>query len=245
MRALTAHDILRIWERGAGRHAIDRALLMLAPIYADQSAERLAALSIGQRNVRLLRLREATLGGLMNATSTCPECGEQMEFGVNVDDVCLTPIDDGVVQEYAMTAGDVDLRFRLVNSADLAALADVQDAEIARDLLVERCLLEARIGDEVILAHELPPDAVAQLAEQMSECDPQAEIRIRLDCEKCEATWASPFDIVSFFWTEVVALAERLLSDVHMLARSYGWREADILAMSAGRRKAYLERIGG
>jgi hypothetical protein len=32
------------------------------------------------------------------------------------------------------------------------------------------------------------------------------------------------------------------LNDVHLLATSYGWRESDILAMSAVRRQFYIER---
>ena len=40
---------------------------------------------------------------------------------------------------------------------------------------------------------------------------------------------------------EVEAEAMRLLRDVHVLARQYGWREADIIAMSPLRRQMYVE----
>jgi hypothetical protein len=36
----------------------------------------------------------------------------------------------------------------------------------------------------------------------------------------------------------------RLLREVHTLALAYGWREADILNMSARRRRFYLEMAG-
>jgi len=51
------------------------------------------------------------------------------------------------------------------------------------------------------------------------------------------------FDIVSFFWSEICVQAKRLLREVHILARAYGWREADILSMSAARRQLYLEMV--
>jgi hypothetical protein len=51
------------------------------------------------------------------------------------------------------------------------------------------------------------------------------------------------FDIISFFWTELDSLARRLLQDVHVLAKAYSWREADILSMSATRRQFYLEMV--
>jgi hypothetical protein len=34
------------------------------------------------------------------------------------------------------------------------------------------------------------------------------------------------------------------MREVHTLAAMYGWRETDILAMSAWRRQRYLEMIG-
>ena len=78
---------------------------------------------------------------------------------------------------------------------------------------------------------------VTLLAAQMEECDPLAEIRIDLDCPACGYHWQILFDIASYFWTEISAQAKRLLRDVHTLARAYGWREADILAMSGVRRQ--------
>jgi hypothetical protein len=51
------------------------------------------------------------------------------------------------------------------------------------------------------------------------------------------------FDIGAFLWEEIAAQARRLLREVHTLARAYGWREADILVMSAARRQAYLEMV--
>jgi hypothetical protein len=50
-------------------------------------------------------------------------------------------------------------------------------------------------------------------------------------------------DIASYLWSEIHAWAGRMLRDVHALAAAYGWREADILAMSPWRRQAYLEMI--
>jgi hypothetical protein len=54
----------------------------------------------------------------------------------------------------------------------------------------------------------------------------------------------APFDIVSHLWTELDAWARRMLREVHALAATYGWSEAEILRMSATRRRAYLDLIG-
>jgi hypothetical protein len=36
-----------------------------------------------------------------------------------------------------------------------------------------------------------------------------------------------------------------MLRDVHALATAYGWREADIVAMSPWRRQVYLDMVSG
>ena len=70
-------------------------------------------------------------------------------------------------------------------------------------------------------------------------------MRFSLTCQGCGHEWAAVFDIVTFFWAELVAQAKRLLREVHQLARAYGWRESEILAMSSQRRHTYLELVNG
>lgn len=244
MRPLSAHDIVRIWEKGQGKHALDRALLLLGPAFPELTQEQLARLSIGQRNARLLKLREQTLGAELNAFVECPNCTEQLEFSVDVASVRVAEIRDVIEETFSMTVDDFVITFRPVNSLDLATIVGLDDVELLRDLLMRRCVLSVHQGEERIDIDDLPEGALAALAEEVSECDPQAEVRLRLDCAKCEHSWSALFDIVSYFWIELTALADRLISDVNHLARAYGWRETDILSMSAVRRQSYLEKAG-
>ena len=78
----------------------------------------------------------------------------------------------------------------------------------------------------------------------MHEADPQADTQLSLTCPTCARVWQQAFDIVSYLWAEIGDWARRTLQEVHALATAYGWREADILAMSAQRRQWYLEMIG-
>jgi hypothetical protein len=136
------------------------------------------------------------------------------------------------------------MRFRPLNSLDLAAIVGLAEVGAARLRLVERCLLEATQEGQPLTAAELPESALAALVDALTECDPQAEMRFQLTCAACGHRWSALFDVVSFFWTELGARAERLLVQVHALARAYGWREADILAMGEARRHFYLELVG-
>jgi len=145
------------------------------------------------------------------------------------------------VQE--MTTGEYELHFRLPDSLDLAAIASCSDVDTARRLLVSRCVLKAIQRGEEVAVEALPETVIAALAEQMAGCDPQAEVQIDFTCPSCGHHWLLMFDIVSFLWTEICVQAKRLMREVHTLAWAYGWREADILSLSAARRQMYMEMV--
>ena len=140
-------------------------------------------------------------------------------------------------------SGEHILRFRLPNSHDLAALAASGDPASGARLLAERCLIEASRDGTPVAGAELPETAIASLAGRMAECDPQAEVLIDMECPDCGHRWQMLFDIAAFLWTEIAVAAKRLLREVHTLARAYGWREVDILSLSAARRQFYIEMV--
>jgi hypothetical protein len=142
-----------------------------------------------------------------------------------------------------MTSEGVELHFRLPNSLDLAAISSSRDVAAARDELVRRCLLQACQDSHDVAAEALSETAIAAIASQMIELDPQADVQLDLTCPVCGHGWYVIFDIVTFCWSEVCAAAKRLLQEVHMLALAYGWRETDILSMGNIRRQFYLEMV--
>jgi hypothetical protein len=241
VRALSANDILQVWEWGQDKHPVDRALAMLALACPELTPEQLQSLTLGQRNSRLLSLREKTLGPALKGFAECVQCGTPLEFSIDVGAIRLP---EASVQEYSLQVDGLTIRFRPLNSLDMAAIVGLVNIDAARLRLIERCLLEATQAGQLLTAAELPESALAALADALSERDPQAETRFQLTCAACGHRWSALFDIVAFFWTELGARAERLLVEVHTLARAYGWREADILAMSETRRHCYLEFLG-
>lgn len=242
MRSLTANEFLLARELGDTRDAADRAVGLLAFAYPEETADDLSRLSLGRRNARLLDIRERLLGAGMRAFAECPDCGAPLEFALDADALrAEEPVDCG--PELELEADGFVLRFRLLDSRDLKAASKSADVDAARSLLVEQCVLEARCGDRAVAAAELPPAIVERLAARLEECDPQAETLIALTCPACAFRWQLSFDVASFLHAEVSAHARRLVYEVHALARAYGWREADILAMSARRRRVYLEML--
>jgi len=240
MNPLSAHDLLAVWEAGEDKHPLDRALTLLATASPEQTWEDLAALSIGRRDASLLAVREQTYGPKLEGFVQCPHCSESLEFDLTVADLVVES-SHGEKRALELESDGYELRFRLPDSRDLASLLGARDSTAAHDLLLERCVLKASRGGEPVEVGDLPAGVAADLSVAMSEHDPQAEVLLDLLCPACEHRWQALFDIVTFFWTELANQAQRLLREVHALARAYGWREADILAMSARRRQFYME----
>jgi hypothetical protein len=247
MRALSAPELLNVWERGLAQPAARRALMLLAAASPDAPYDALAALSVGQRDARLLALREWAFGPQLVSLATCPGCGERLELMFNV--AALTPsyARDEPVEPLSLRVADCEVSFRLPNSLDLVAIADLEDVDVpaVRRTLLARCLLEARQDGEDVTLDRLPGDVIDAVVERMARADPQADVRLAVPCPACGHEWRAVFDIVSFFWSEINAWAYRVLREVHVLASAYGWHEADVLRLSPWRRHCYLEMVSG
>jgi len=246
MRALSAPELLGVWERGLAQRPVERALTLLAASCPKTSPDALASMTIGQRDATLLALREQVFGPELAGVVMCPGCGGRLELNFGTKDIRDTEVGFEAEAEGAMSmmTGGYELRFRLPNSKDLMALEEQADPDRNRLLLLRRCLLSARRDGKEELADRLPADVIDAVAECMAEHDSQADVQLSGICPLCGHQWRGVFDIVSFFWTEINAWAQRLLREVHMLASAYGWHERDILALSPWRRQLYLEMVG-
>jgi len=242
MRSLSAAELIRAWERGWGQSPVDRALTLLAAVSTESLAD-LSRLSVGQRDARLLEIYEQHFGQTLRAFAECPECGERLEYSITSRDLARDRAEHREEPAIALVVEQMSLRLRPPNSLDLNAVKGCADLASARRMLAERCIVEAHSGDTLIDAGALPDAALERVAECLAKTDPQADVLIDLRCPDCGNDWQVIFDIESFLWAKVTALAKRLLREVHLLAGAYGWAEHDILMMSAVRREFYLEMV--
>jgi hypothetical protein len=215
---------------------------LLALAWPQKSVDEWSNASIGERDRRLLQLREALFGSKFEAIASCPKCGERLELIFSMQDL-LTKIDETSMssEPLRLTADGYEVNYRVPTSADLLAVAN--NPGEARKLLLERCV-EARNDGVAIEASALPDAVVKLVGQKLADADPQAEVQILLDCPACSHRWPTVFDILTYLWGEIEDWAQRLLHDVHSLALAYGWSERDILSMSATRRRLYLEMVG-
>ncbi len=257
MRAPSAMDLLLAWERGLDQSPTRRALELVAVAMPQMALDSLGALPIGKRDAHLLSLRQLLFGNDVAALSQCPECGDKLDVTFDVDDVRLNETsfeemdaEDTEVraQTRHLNAEGYEITYRVPTSADILAVTDVLGARAdPQYALLQRCVMRIQSNEQEISqpvpVDTLPDTVVAAISKDMAEADPQAEIELALACPSCGHAWLALFDIVAFLWSEIHAWAQHTLHDVHMLARAYGWREADILAMSPRRRQIYLELV--
>ena len=240
MTGLNRKDIVRLVDWGEGRSDVDRGLALLAVADPTRPQDELADVCLGARNAAVISLRAATFGPTFEMHVACGSCGEWMEFTLTADQLALPgPEADGFVVEI----GGSEHHFRLPNSKDIAAV-DAAIAADGGDPLHARRNLVARLhtGGGAL---EVNDEVAAAVGQAIEDFDPRTVVAARLACPACGHQTRSVFEPVSYLWTELEMSARRIQEEVHVLARTYGWTEDHILAMSETRRRAYLEMIEG
>jgi hypothetical protein len=230
----SAARLLDAWDWGQGVHSVDRALRLVAVARPEVPSGQLAEMGLGECNDSLLALHQQFFGDGLPCAADCPACTERVEFDLSAADLRRETSAAGFAE---VVFGAQTLRIRQLNSHDLAAVVEVATPGEARLLLAQRCVLDPV---DVDLSEEL----VQALAEQLAVMDQCAEALVDLTCPGCGCAWQRALDVAAYVWREISAEALRLLHEVHTLARAYGWSEADILALSASRRRAYVELAG-
>ena len=244
---VSAAKLLEVWESGQQQPHVEKALTLLAAAYPSASRETMAGLTIGQRDARLIALRERLFGAQLISLTDCPACSERLELSFNVLDI-RTPPGAEPQATLSLRRSGYALQLRLPNSHDLLELTGCSTTMEMRAKLFELCVLRIKHQGRTKTAEnvkEMPLEVVELAIERISEADPQADVEVNLVCPSCQHGWQTSFDIVSYLWTELHAWATQLLREVHLLASSYGWRESDILSMSQRRRRGYLELVLG
>jgi len=248
MQTPTASELLSVWERGRAQPVTTQALMLLEAASPEVQREELAKLSVGRRDARLLALREALFGSRLTALTACPQCGQQFELNMEAADI-RAETDQVAPEMLTVRSANYVAHLRLPNTEDLVAIAECMDKPTetgAVRALLTRCLVELRRNgrkQKLRPLQSMPQALIDVVAAEMERADPQANVQLDLQCGDCGHRWLSTFDIVMFLWIEIDHWAKQILGEVCTLASAFGWREADILAMSAYRRQLYLEML--
>jgi hypothetical protein len=247
MRALTTSELLDICDAGRQMSPSRRSLLLLAAVLPEEK-EALAEMPLGAISARLLQFRAALFGPTLTCLTNCPTCGHAIETAVEVDDllsvdrVDQTPVDGAIPTLHSLEQGDYTIEFRLPTARDVMALNGTEAQAVGE--LSQRLINLASHGKERVAVAELPGSIIAAVEQQITDLDPLAQIELVLSCPECSSSFVTKLQIIDFLWQEMGHLAKRLLFEVAQLASAFGWSEQEILNLSPGRRRSYLELLG-
>jgi hypothetical protein len=231
-------QLLTLWERGYNASPIDRALLLSTVANSDDSMETVLDLPIGLRDGSLMKFRRALFGSHITSTIPCNNCATTLELSFD-----LNPLID-MMNNVSTSSFSIDwqgtvFELRCPSTRDLIDVSKRPRSKRSTAIL-ERCL----VTSEPSLFDRLQSSELQQLvASAIEGHDPLADIEYSMCCLACSHTFCTSFDIVAFLWCELNAWCQRLMGEVHVLAKSYGWTEAEILRLSSWRRQVYLNMI--
>jgi hypothetical protein len=240
IRPVTGWEELMVADELTGASAValtDEILRRcVATLHVDGGTEvaaegRLGELTVGDREVLLLRVRQASFGDRVALVVACHDtgCAALMDLDVDLDRLCRAPA------PAARPVRDPP-RFRLPTGADQAAVAAqaLDDPLGAARALARRCLLDDDPLDD---------DRLDELGDRLADLDPHADIELDLTCPECGHRFLAPFTAADLLRGELLARRRDLDLAVHLLAGHYHWSEDAILALPTNRRRRYVETL--
>ncbi len=238
VRRLSAEAMIDLWECGLGWHPIDQALLILRYGLVCEAEPDPSDWPIGQRDRYLIEIRRETFGDRIESYVECSACQNGLEFELSCD-ALLAHQGASHYEDKRIEANGRPWKCRLPTSRDIAAVLMEADMPQATRHLLSRCVQTVDGAKDA--AATLDEASHTSLIARISALDPLAEILVDLTCPHCGATWQSLFDIVTVLWNEIRVQARKLLQEIDLLARTYGWTETETLRLSERRRASYVQ----
>lgn len=232
MGSPSAAQLIALWDGSPAVSAHRRLEPLLA---AMEPGAALGRDTLGVRNRRLLALHRSLSDAPLDARLRCAACGTDNEFAVPAASILDCRAPDPAARA-VVRSGRRRLTFRLPLMADIEA-APGPAAEDALAHIVARCRIGGKPGERVCAP------VLARLAARFESLDPAARIVVALRCAECRGALRATIDIAEFVAADVERIVDRLLREIDVIARAYGWTEHDILALPAARRRRYVAMI--
>jgi hypothetical protein len=168
-----------------------------------EALDRVRGLLIADRDAALVRLRRLSLGDEIRTAVDCPDCATTSEVSFELAQLS-TDFNRPLAEIEAKLPDGRSARLRLPTAGDQEALFDaaLETASERRSWLISRLLIS--LGDEVgpfddRFAHGLPVAIRGAIEESINRASPDLDLSMSVDCRNCEAQFAVPFDVASFF----------------------------------------------
>jgi hypothetical protein len=185
------------------------------------------ACSVGERHRALLALLRTTAAPSPAQPSTCPACGQRLEFELPIDALAAGAADDTPVD---VAVGERRLRMRRPTGRDLQAWQAHARTPPTRAAMLQALLVEG----------ELRPEDEDAAAQALAQADPLVDFAVQAACPHCGESAGHQVDLESMALATLADRQRAVLQEVHRLASRYGWTESQVLAVPPWRRAHYL-----
>lgn len=212
---------------GTGTRAALVLLARVASVSDGRAPERLAA---SDRDRLLACVYRRTWGDAIRSTLTCRACAARFDLGFSLRalqehlDANGAHADPGADREFAEPGGE-----RIVVPCAVDELAAARHATPVEAL--------ARAASDSGTA------SVAAIAERLEALAPILDLELLAACAECGHEQAIEFDLQSFLLARLLNERALLTRDIHVLASTYGWSFAEILALPRTQRQAQVAMI--
>jgi len=236
LRDITGHE-----ERGINGTGTDDALqlldALLLPVLGEGIPPRADDLVAADRDRLLVALYRQIFGDRIGSTLTCDNCSRPFDIDFSLRDLAITlesrpPNPAFVALNPNLFQAAEGWRFRLPVGRDERAVVALP-AAVAESTLLERCCL-AETG--------AAPDS-DRLQAALEEVAPLFEFELKGNCPECGRLHSLQFDIQTFLLSSLLQEKTRLFSEIHRLAKAYGWGLNDVLSLSRIERRRLVEFI--
>ena len=198
-------------------------------------------LSVGDRQFLVQQLAGWLEMDAVWMTAACARCGEQFDFPVRFSELPVKEAGAGYpFAQVATSRGSAC--WRVPTGADQKAVAAVLAEQDAARVLMARCLVKVSGHDEGQIAQwvtELSDDDRRQVEASLEAVAPEVTTVVQVSCMACSQD--SQVGIDPYLCLQ--HRHEAISADIHTIACTYHWSEAEILALPQKRRQRYLRLI--
>jgi hypothetical protein len=201
---------------------------------APPTSQHVHQLSVGDRHF-LLRQIAAQLGPeLLWLTARCVRCGQPFDVSYRHADVPVKPASAPYPSARVETSIG-SLLARVPTGEDQVALARCAQESACLGELLRRILTHAE-DDREVDSGLLTVDDLRIIEQTVEAMAPEVTSACQTTCPSCGAENSVPLDLYAWFDDRT----SDLYAEIHALASSYHWHEAEILALPRARRHIYL-----
>lgn len=195
----------------------------------DDDREDTWCLTLAARIGGLLTVFASTVrSDVLDQAVRCPDCREELEVSLPVArllDLARIAEDQ---PETVVDTRDGPARLRRPRGSDQRAWRQREHDDAEADVLAT-------------LVVSGPTTDRSALDAALAEFDPLTCFELDVTCPCCDARSGIPIDLEATLLAELARVQARTIRDVAVLARRYGWSEAEVLMVPRWRRGIYLD----